>query len=168
MQTNDQTIAQATDSTMRNAVSPETAATAAPQPEAAEDRKRNSNHNATTAHSAGKGGPFRKRKPGKALPAPAHSHFLLIRLAPAHTGMFRFLLEAYDNLAYFTVLEKDTALLRLIYSPHCEKSVRRALADIAQTIAMTVEEWPFPQGEDAAVQAGGDIKDAQRAAAHED
>lgn len=113
-----------------------------------EDNSKPRRNNNATPQAAATGSPFRKRKPGKALPPPAHSRSLLIRLAPAHTGMFRFLLEACDNLAYFTVLEKDTALLRLFYSPHCEKSVRRALDDIAQTLPLTVEDWPFPQ-EDA-------------------
>ncbi|MDD6181359.1 MAG: DUF4911 domain-containing protein [Desulfovibrionaceae bacterium] len=89
---------------------------------------------------------FRPRKPGPALPPPHFSRSLLIRLAPEQTGMFRFLLEAYDNLAYFTVLEKDTALLRLLFSPHDGQNVRRALDDMARSIPFRVEEWPF--GED--------------------
>ncbi|MCB6314005.1 DUF4911 domain-containing protein, partial [Gordonibacter pamelaeae] len=27
-----------------------------------------------------------------------------MRIAPEHTGLFRFLLEAYEHIAYFTVL----------------------------------------------------------------
>lgn len=38
-------------------------------------------------------------------------------MAPQDTGLFRRLLEAYDNLAYFTVLETDTALLKLVFLP---------------------------------------------------
>lgn len=86
----------------------------------------------------------RHRKPGKALPPPKYSRSLLARIAPADIALFRFLLESYDHLAYFTVLEKDTAILRIVYSPHCEKSVRRALDDMAQTVSFTLAEWPFP------------------------
>lgn len=84
------------------------------------------------------------RKPGPSLPPPAHSVSLLVRLSAKHTGMFRFLLEAYDNLAFFTVLEHKTALLRFIFSPHREREARAALDQIAQSLSLTVEEWPFP------------------------
>ena len=83
------------------------------------------------------------RRPAPALPPPACSANLLVRLAPEHTGLFRFLLEAYDHLAFFTVLEHKTALLRVIFSPHREQDVRAALNQIAQSLPMSVEEWPF-------------------------
>lgn len=94
----------------------------------------------TSAHSSPK-----RRKPrtvGPALPAPTCSGLLLVRVAPARVGMFRFLLEGYDNLAYFTVLERQTALLKLVFSPHREYYVRVALVQMAETMALSVEEWP--------------------------
>ena len=39
------------------------------------------------------------RKPAPALPPPTRSASLLVRIAPEQTGMFRFLLEAYDHVA---------------------------------------------------------------------
>jgi hypothetical protein len=84
------------------------------------------------------------RKAAPALPPPLHSASLLVRLTPEHTGLFRFLLEAYEHMAFFTVLEHKTALLRLIFSPHREREVREALAQIAQSLPLSVEEWPFP------------------------
>ena len=83
-----------------------------------------------------------RRKPAPALPPPTRSASLLVRIAPEHTGMFRFLLEAYDHVAYFTVLENKTALLRVIFSPHRERETREALKQIAQSLPLTVEEWP--------------------------
>ena len=77
------------------------------------------------------------------MPAPQHSASLLVRLAPEHTALFRFLLEAHEHLAYFTVLEHKTALLRVIFSPHLERETREALARMAQSLPITIEEWPM-------------------------
>ena len=83
-----------------------------------------------------------RRKPAPALPPPAGSGSLLVRIAPENTGLFRFLLEAYDHVAYFTVLENRTALLRIIFSPHRERETREALKQMAQSLPFSVEEWP--------------------------
>lgn len=85
----------------------------------------------------------KKRACGPPLPAPSRSGRLLVRLAPEHTALFRFLLEAYDNLAYFTVLERRAALLKLVFSPQRERALRRALAEMAHSLPFTVEDWPF-------------------------
>ena len=81
-------------------------------------------------------------------PAPGRSGRLLIRVAPADVALFRFLLEAYENLALFTVLERRTALLKVMFSPRQEKTVRAALAEIGESVPLTVEEWPFKADED--------------------
>ena len=83
-----------------------------------------------------------RRKPAPALPPPTRSDSLLVRIAPEHTGLFRFLLEAYDHVAYFTVLENKTALLRVIFSPHRQREAREALQQMAQSLPFSVEEWP--------------------------
>ena len=83
-----------------------------------------------------------RRKPAPALPPPARSGSLLVRIAPEQTGLFRFLLEAYEHVAYFTVLENKTALLRVIFSPHREREARQALHQMAQSLPFTVEDWP--------------------------
>ncbi|MBD5647878.1 MAG: DUF4911 domain-containing protein [Desulfovibrio sp.] len=75
--------------------------------------------------------------------APRHSGRLLVRLAPADVALFRFLLEAYENLAFFTTLERRTALLKVMYSPQQESAVRAALTEISESVPLTVEEWPF-------------------------
>ena len=68
---------------------------------------------------------------------------LLVRLAAEDTALFRFLLEGYDNTAYFTVLEPRTALLKLVFSPHREEALRRALAEMAESLDFSVEPWPL-------------------------
>ncbi|WP_341806102.1 DUF4911 domain-containing protein [Nitratidesulfovibrio liaohensis] len=48
----------------------------------------------------------RPRKPSPPLPPPRTSSRLYARIAPRHIAMFRFLLEAQDNLGYMTVLDR--------------------------------------------------------------
>ena len=74
---------------------------------------------------------------------PRQSGRLLVRLAPADVALFRFLLEAYENLAFFTTLERRTALLKVMYSPQQESAVRAALAEIGESVPLKVEDWPF-------------------------
>ena len=74
---------------------------------------------------------------------PRHSGRLLVRLAPQDVALFRFLLEAYENLAFFTTLERRTALLKVMYSPQQENAVRAALAEIGESVSLVMEEWPF-------------------------
>jgi hypothetical protein len=75
-------------------------------------------------------------------PAAAHSARLLVRLDASRVGLFRFLLEAWDNLAGFTVLDRKEALLHVFFSPHQEDRVRIALAAIGTDIPLTIMPWP--------------------------
>ena len=86
------------------------------------------------------------RKPGPALLPPQASLRFLVRLAPQDVAMFRFLLEAYDNLAYFTVLDVGEALLSVVCSPHQEDAVCRALEGIGEHLPLRFEPWPFASG----------------------
>lgn len=78
----------------------------------------------------------RKRKPIKLwpLPAPQNSSVLYVKVLPKDVGMFRFLLEARDNLALFTVLDRHGAVLKVMYSPHQEKLVKEALQGMTEVI----------------------------------
>lgn len=87
--------------------------------------------------------PGRRYKP-VSLPPARRSGQLVIRIAPRDVGLFRFLLEAQDNLALFTVLDSRTALLKLLFSPHQTGDVRAALAAMQTLLTFDVEEWPFP------------------------
>lgn len=77
---------------------------------------------------------------------PRRSGRLLVRLAPEDVALFRFHLEAHDNLALFTTLERRTALLKVLFSPQEEMAVRLALEEIAASVPLTVEDWPFDAG----------------------
>ena len=76
-------------------------------------------------------------------PPPRQSGRLLVRLAPENVALFRFLLEAYENLAFFTTLERRSALLKVIFSPKQENAVRATLAEISESVPLLVEDWPF-------------------------
>ncbi len=78
----------------------------------------------------------RKRKSVKLwpLPAPKNSSVLYVQVLPKDVGMFRFLLEARDNLALFTVLDRHGAVLKVMYSPHQEKLVKEALQGMTEVI----------------------------------
>ena len=66
-----------------------------------------------------------------------------MRLDAADVGMFRFLLEAYENLAIFSVLEKRPALLKLMYASESRGEVIAALEEIGKSIRLCWEEWPL-------------------------
>ncbi len=74
---------------------------------------------------------------------------LLVRLAAEDLALFRFLLEGYDNLAYFTVLERRPALLKLVCAQESLAALRGALSEISQSLSLRIEEWPFPPLESA-------------------
>ncbi len=79
----------------------------------------------------------RKRPCKPALPPAQCSHFVLVSV-PAHAvGMFRFLLEAYEHLAFFSVLNRYKALLQVFFSPHREKAALEALSHIGQSLQDT-------------------------------
>ena len=56
--------------------------------------------------------------------------------------MFRFLLEAYDNLAYFTVLERRPALLKISFAPESRLEVEATLRKMQASVAFEWQAWP--------------------------
>lgn len=78
----------------------------------------------------------------RASPGASFSASRLIRLVPASMGLFRFLLEAYDNLALFTVLDPKEASLRLRFSPDQSEEVQRALQGISTLVDLEIRPWP--------------------------
>ena len=53
-----------------------------------------------------------------------------------------FVLEGYDNIASFTVLDRAEALLKVFFSPHQHTEARSALEGIAAVLPITVRPWP--------------------------
>ncbi len=75
------------------------------------------------------------------LSPPTHSEALLVCLPRSQVGLFRFLLEAHDHVALFTVCDRHVASLKVIFSPHQADAVQTALAAIATEIELTVSPW---------------------------
>ena len=67
---------------------------------------------------------------------------LLLTVPPSKVGMLRFLLEARDNLAAFTCLDRGEGLLKLIFAPESRAEVLSALAEIQKSIPIEWRDWP--------------------------
>ncbi|WP_034642471.1 DUF4911 domain-containing protein [Desulfovibrio inopinatus] len=80
----------------------------------------------------------KKKARPRTTPLPTRSARLYVRLASRDIGLFRFLLEACDNLAYFTVIDKYSAVVRLRFSPDDEQDVRAFLDHQATALVQAV------------------------------
>lgn len=69
---------------------------------------------------------------------PLISAWTVIKISPKDVGLFRFLLEAWDNAAGFSVLSRRTALLKVFYSPQQKKYVHQILAAIATELDLEI------------------------------
>lgn len=67
-------------------------------------------------------------------PGKPRSRRLYLELAASEVAMFRFLLEAYDNLAYFTVADRRRAVLKIVYAPDARRDLDCALNAIAREV----------------------------------
>ncbi len=85
----------------------------------------------------------RPRKIGPPLAPATESEQLLVQVPPSQVGMFRFLLEAYEHIAYFSVINRHKALLKIVFSPHRAKAARWALDEIGQSMEVIFLPWPF-------------------------
>lgn len=74
--------------------------------------------------------------------AASQSSKVYIKVKPRDMAMFRFLLEGYDGLALFTVLENSACLLKVLYSPHQEEELKRALMNIQELVPLDYIETP--------------------------
>lgn len=108
-----------------------------------------------TDNAAGKQRRKRRFRYPAPLPAPGFSACLYVRLAPKDVAMFRFLLEAEDNLAYISTADRWACVLRVIFSPHQEKAVRRCLESMRDTVTFSIIL-------DGAPRRGADEKDKNR------
>ncbi len=59
-----------------------------------------------------------------------------LTVAPEDIALFRFLLEAYDNTGYCTVLERSAAHLKIVHTKDMEHALDRALAEIGRTLVV--------------------------------
>ena len=76
----------------------------------------------------------RKPRPRPLPPPPENSSRMYIQIAPSDIAIFRFLMEAVDNLALFTIADRFKGILLLRYSPHQEKEFRQFMNGLKQEI----------------------------------
>lgn len=63
-------------------------------------------------------------------------------MAAPDVGIFRFLLEGYDNLAFLTTLEKRPPLLKLSFATESRREVIAALLDIRRSVPFEWQDLP--------------------------
>jgi hypothetical protein len=71
----------------------------------------------------------RRRRQGPYTPA-EESGRLYVRLESRHVALLQFLLEAEDNLALPTVVDRFAAVVRLIYAPEAAARVEGFVRDL--------------------------------------
>ena len=72
-----------------------------------------------------------------------------IRLAERDIALFRFLLEAYDHVGYFTVLEHKTALLKFVCPSDMKACAARTLEEISLNLPLTILCPPWERDDSA-------------------
>jgi hypothetical protein len=74
----------------------------------------------------------KRKKRGKKRPGlpPAHSARCYVVVAPSAVGLFRFLLEAHDNLGLMTVIDRRRAVLLLRFAPGMEQEMREFIESV--------------------------------------
>lgn len=63
---------------------------------------------------------------------------IYIRIPPHEIGMFRFLLEAYENLALATTIDRHMAILKVRFARESRTRLDRAILDIGRTIPIEI------------------------------
>lgn len=66
---------------------------------------------------------------------------LLCKISPQDLALFRFFLEARENLAFFTVLDKNRAIIKISYAPGSYHLLESALLEIAEEINLLWEKY---------------------------
>lgn len=66
-----------------------------------------------------------------------NSSHLAIHIPVQNIAMFRFLLEAYDNLALFTVMENIPSILILSFASESHEEIINMLVEISQSVKIT-------------------------------
>ena len=75
------------------------------------------------------------------------SQRLYVRLASQHVALLKFLLEARDNLALPTVVDRFAAVVRLLYAPEAAEQVEAFVHDFAAMcpeVTVCLRPGPFP------------------------
>ncbi len=85
-----------------------------------------------------------KRNPQKpCVPdPPLWSHRLYLKLDKKDIAYLRFLLESEDNLAFMSVMDKYSSVLKLTYSPGQQQEIQEFIQDLAQELQFRLLDCP--------------------------
>jgi hypothetical protein len=61
-----------------------------------------------------------------------------VRLAPSDTRLFRYLLEACDNLAYTSVVDRKGCILKVVFTPALQEELHATLHAMRQTCSFEI------------------------------
>lgn len=83
-----------------------------------------------------------KRRPrkGRLFPVPCRSARVYVYVNPSKVHLFRYFLEAEDNLGLMTVVDRWRAALLIRFSPHQERRLLEVLEEIRESLSF---EGPF-------------------------
>lgn len=76
----------------------------------------------------------RRKRKARVLPAPCRSARVYLYIDPSKVHLFRYLLEAEDNLGIMTVVDRWRAALMVRCSPHQEEALLRFLEEARPTV----------------------------------
>jgi hypothetical protein len=82
----------------------------------------------------------RPRKRKTPYTPPRWSSRLYVRLKQEHIALFKFLLEAHGHLGYMSVVDRHAAILKLSFSPDCEREMREFLTQARTRLPLDVIE----------------------------
>lgn len=85
-----------------------------------------------------------KSRKQRILPRPTMSQTRIVRVPADKVGLFRFILEAHDHVALFTVLDRHVALIKILFSPHEARAVEAMLQSMRSVLDVT--DVPLPEG----------------------
>ena len=78
------------------------------------------------------------RKHQPLLPPPTYSARCYIKVNTSQTRLFRYLLEGYDNLAYTSVVDRRSCILKIVYSPQQQLLLSEALNEMQHTLPFEI------------------------------
>ncbi len=85
----------------------------------------------------------RRQHKGRFFPPPEWSGRLYVQIDSSMVHMFRYFLEAEDNLGIMTVVDRWRATLLVRFSPHQEKEIRQFLQAMQESIEFKVLDLNF-------------------------
>ena len=90
--------------------------------------------------------PDKRRRPrkGRVFPAPEFSARIYVTLDPGKEHLFRYFLEALDNLGLMTVVDRRQAALLIRFSPQQERDMLEFLEEVRAHLPGFAGPLPLP------------------------